>query len=302
MLVCKICKMLLALAFALGCGLLEATPVSKTVEIAPGVNMPRLNCGGTKGKPSNYTAFFTLGGRGVDTALEYGTPIQESLGEAIKSSGLARTDVFLTTKVPCCPQKQLRQVCAKYSGSIADDVAQDLRELEVDYVDLMLLHWPCDTVEETATQFMQLQGLVKSGRARAVGISNFNSTLIEALVNHPHMTVKPVVNQCGYSIGSHDAAERGGDDATREFCRANGIAFEAYSPLGGGKIDVLGNKEVQGIASAHGVSTAQVALRWIAQQGGLMVTSANNTEYLQEDLDIYGFQLTPDQMSTLSAI
>lgn len=291
-----------ALVTALCFGLLEAAPVTKTVEIAPGVSMPRLNCGGTTGKPSNYTAFFALGGRGVDTALVYGTSIQESVGAAIKSSGLARKDVFLTTKVPCCPQRQLRQVCAKYSGSIAADVAQDLQELEVDYVDLMLLHWPCDTVEETAAHYLQLQGLVAAGKTRAVGISNFNSTLVEALVNHPRVTAKPAVNQCGFSIGSHDAAERGGDDATREYCQANGIAFEAYSPLGGGKIDVLGNNEVQRIASAHNVSTAQVALRWIAQQDGLMATSANNREYLQEDLDIYGFQLTDTEMSTLSAI
>ena len=205
-------------------------------------------------------------------------------------------------QVPCCPQKAEHPVCAKYSGSIADDVAKDLKEIGVDYVDLMLLHWPCDTPEETAAQYAQLQGLLAAGTARAVGVSNFNASLIQGLVGHPAVTVKPVVNQCGFSVGSHDAAFRGGDDATRAWCQANGIAYEAYSPLGGGKIDVLGNQHVGAIAKAHGVGAAQVALRWIAQQGALMATSANNSAYLAEDLDIYGFELTDAEMSTLSAI
>ena len=204
--------------------------------------------------------------------------------------------------MPCCPQKQLHSVCTAYPGSTAANVAQDLKELGVDYVDLMLLHWPCDTIEETAAHYVQLQGLVTDGTARAVGVSNFNSTTIESLLRQPNVTVKPAVNQCGYSIANHNAPARGGDDATREYCEKTGIAYEAWSPLGGGKIDVLGNAKVDAIAKAHGVVPAQVALRWIAQQGALMATSANNPEYLKEDLDIYGFELTNVEMNSLSAI
>ena len=290
------------------CCLVDAalgTAVNKTVEIAPGVHMPTVNCGGVTSKPSNYSAFFEAGGRGVDTALTYGTATQESVGAAIKASGLARSAIFLTTKVPCCPQALVGAMCSGYTGSIADDVAQDLKELEVDYVDLMLLHWSCDTMDETVAQYKQLQGLVAAGKARAIGISNFNSTAIAALAAAPGVTVAPAVNQCGYSIANHDNKEPGlgRDDATREYCEQHGIAYEAYSPLGGlSDVDVLGNAQVKAIAAAHGVGSAQVALRWVAQQGGLVVTAAEDPEYLAEDLDIYGFELTDMEMKTLSAI
>ena len=294
-----------ALLLLLALGASRATPVAKTVEIAPGVNMPTVNCGGVTSKPSNYSAFFAAGGRGVDTALTYGTATQESVGAAIKASGLDRKDVFLTTKVPCCPQAMVGKMCTDYTGSIADDVAQDLKEIGVDYVDLMLLHWSCDTMEATIAQYKQLQGLVAAGKARAIGISNFNSSAIAALMSDAGVTVKPSVNQCGYSIGNHknDARDIGRDDATREYCLKQGIAYEAYSPLGGlSDIDVLGNPQVQSIAQSHGVSSAQVALRWIAQQGGLVVTAAEKAEYLEEDLDIFGFELSDAEMSTLAAI
>ena len=241
----------------------------------------------------------------MDTALTYGTATQESVGAAIKASGLDRKDVFLTTKVPCCPQAMVGKMCTDYTGSIADDVAQDLKEIGVDYVDLMLLHWSCDTMEQTISQYKQLQGLVAAGKARAIGISNFNATAIEALTSAPGVTVHPSVNQCGYSIGNHNNKRPaiGRDDATREYCQKHGIAYEAYSPLGGlSDVDVLGNAQVQSIAKGHGVSAAQVALRWVAQQGGLVVTAAENPEYLQEDLDIFSFELSDAEMSTLAAI
>ena len=170
----------------------------------------------------------------------------------------------------------------------------------------MLLHWSCDTMEQTVAQYTQLQGLVAAGKARAIGISNFNVTAIEALLAAPGVTVAPAVNQCGYSIANHDGTKRPGlgrDDATREYCLAHDIAYEAYSPLGGlSDVDVLGNAQVAAVAQAHGVSAAQVALRWIAQQGGLVVTAAEKAEYLAEDLDIFGFELTDAEMSTLAAI
>merc|ERR1712232_1028130 len=140
--------------------------------------------------------------------------------------------------------------------------------------------------------------------ARAIGISNFDVEAIETLIKSG-VTVKPSVNQCGYSIGNHDNKRPGlgRDDATREYCEKHGIAYEAYSPLGGlSGINILGNAEVKAIAEAHGVSPAQVALRWIAQQGGLVVTAAESTEYLKDDLDIFSFELTDVEMSSLAAI
>ena len=152
-------------------------------EIAPGVVMPTVNCGGVTSKPSNYSAFLKLGGVGLDTALTYGTATQTSVGAAIKASGLPREKLFITTKVPCCPQKVVGQMCGgSYTGSIAADVARDIKELGVGHVDLMLLHWGCDTMEQTIAAYKELEKIVmttendSSGVARAIGISNFNST------------------------------------------------------------------------------------------------------------------------------
>ena len=97
-------------AAAASCASAQHT-VQKTVEIAPGVFMPTVNCGGVESKPSNYSAFLALGGRGLDTALTYGAPTQESVGEAIAASGLPREQIFVTTKIPCCPQALVGKMC-----------------------------------------------------------------------------------------------------------------------------------------------------------------------------------------------
>jgi len=282
-----------------------------THEISPGVFMPTVNCGGVSSKPSNYSAFMDLGGRGLDTALTYGKIVQNNVGAAILKSGLDRKDIFVTTKIPCCPQQIVGSMCdAPYNGSVADDVQADLKQIGVEYVDLMLLHWGCQTMDETVKIYKQLEALVKKPAAggmpvaRAIGISNFDSAAVKTLLGSG-ITVKPAINQCGYSIGNHNntgGRNLGRDDATRKFCQSQGIAYEAYSPLGGlSKIDILGDADVKAIAGKHKVSAAQVALRWVVQQDALIVTAATNPEYLKEDLALFEFSLTDDEMELLSA-
>jgi diketogulonate reductase-like aldo/keto reductase len=284
---------------------------SKTHEIAPGVFMPYVNCGGVSSMPSNYSAFLELGGRGLDTALTYGVPTQTSVGEAVRASGLKREEIFVTTKIPCCPQAMVGSMCdAPYNGSVAEDVKADLKQLGLDYVDLMLLHWGCESMDETVKVYQQMESLVKptagGGRpvARAIGISNFNSTNVKALLGSG-ITVKPAINQCGFSIGNHnntDDRNLGRDDATLKYCQDQGIAYEAYSPLGGlSKIDILNDADVKAIAAKHSVSAAQVALRWIVQQDALFVTAASNPEYLKEDLQVFSFTLTDQEMALLGS-
>jgi len=282
-----------------------ALPSKTTREIAPGVNMPVVNCGGVESKPSNYSAFLALGGRGLDTALTYGPSVQRSVGAALKQSGIKRQDIFVTTKIPCCPQKIVAGMCdAPYNRSVADDVAADLEQLGLEYVDLMLLHWGCNTMEETISIYNQLEKLGLQGKFRALGISNFNSTNMQRLLDSG-LTMKPAINQCGYSIGNHNNTgmrDLGRDDETRLACQAAGITYQAYSPLGGlSGINVLGDKDVQAIATAHGVSPAQVALRWVIQQDSIFVTAASNPLYLSEDLDVFGFRLNDTEMGILSS-
>jgi diketogulonate reductase-like aldo/keto reductase len=237
---------------------LLAVASAQTHEIAPGVIMPTVNLGGVESKPSNYSAFLAMGGVGLDTALTYGVPTQTSVGAAIKASGLPRSKVFVTTKIPCCPQPIVGSMCANYSGSkVPAEIQADLDQLGVPEVDLMLLHWPCDTMEETVAAYKYMEDMVTQKKARAIGVSNFNASQLSDLMKQTN--VKPAINQCGFSIGIPDRSELGRDAATRKYCKDNSIFYEAYSPLGGlSKINVLGDKDVVAIAAKHGVSAAQV--------------------------------------------
>ena len=147
--------------------LVAATAASPTsTEIAPGVFMPFVNLGGVRSRPSNYTAWFEAGGIGVDTALTYGVAVQTATGKAVAAASLARSKIFVTTKVPCCPEGSLPQDCGKHNTTIAQDAAADLAQLGLDYVDLLLLHWPCDTIEQTIASYKALEPLVASGKVR----------------------------------------------------------------------------------------------------------------------------------------
>ena len=134
--------------------------------------------------------------------------------------------------------------------------------------------------------------MLSKGTARAIGVSNFNTSELQNILQHAN--VKPAVNQCQMSIGKHD-------DETIAFCQAHNITYSAWSPLGGlSGIDVLGDEDVKHIAKNHNVSPAQVALRWVAQKKCTLVTAGSKKSYLEEDLDIFSFVLSQDEMEVLS--
>ena len=117
------------------------------------------------------------------------------------------------------------------------------------------------------------------------------------------LRVPPAVNQCGFSIGGHSHSALGRDIATLRKCEELNITYSAYSPLGGlSGVNVLGNPTVLGIGKAHNKTSAQVALRWVTQQGVVAVTASNKSSYDKEDLDIYDFTLSDAEMTALSAI
>ena len=261
--------------------------------------MPMVNLGGVLTKPSNYSAWLSpaVGGTAVDTALSYGTKVQQQVGVALANSGLKRDRTFVTTKVPCCPDGAPSHMwfsCDDPDGKNTTlALERDLHELGLDAVDLMLVHWPCSTMEETIKTYRALEAFHAAGKARAIGVSNFNVSQLRQLL--AAATVPPAVNQCEFSIGNHD------DDAL-DFCKAHNITYEAYSPLGGlSHVDVLGDADVQAIARRHNKSAAQVALRWVVQQGVPFVTAAMNPTFMVEDLDLFDFELGGDEMDTLAA-
>jgi len=205
--------------------------IGPTKEIAPGVLMPRLSLGhpddGSHTTANGTKAALLLwlspqvGGAGIDTAALYQN--QKQVGDAIRESGRARSSVFVTTKVPGAIGRQEALANLQY----------DLSQLGLAQVDLALIHGPCAKMEHgsctpaTDEQLQQtwlgLEDARKQGLARAIGVSNFAISDLNALLALNR--TKPAINQCHMSVGDHD-------DATREFCQDEGIAYEAYSPLG----------------------------------------------------------------------
>ena len=272
------------------------------VSIAPGVEMPLLNFGFQK----DHAAAIKLGVRGLDTALTYGDAQQQEVGKAVRESGVARSELFVTSKIPCCPSPFTSRLCATTSPNATANVLHDLEMLGLSYVDLMLVHWPCGSFAESVATYKAIEPLVMSGQARAIGISNFNASAIEALL--PLIHVKPAVNQCGFSISGHDESTSlwGRDDDTQRACVKHGITYSAYSPLGGvakhGTGHVLKDPTVNAVAKAHNRSAAQVALRWVTQKGVVAVTSSNEIAHVESDLQTFDFTLTSSEMSELAKV
>ena len=291
------CATLVALA--------SATP-APTVQIAPGVRMPQINLG-----LCNHTVWLANGGRGVDTALVYGDKAQHETGQAIRDSGVPRSELFVTTKVPCCPANKwlkaaggVPAMCLVLGHNTTAQIIHDLDTLGLQYVDLMLLHWPCDTFEETLATYQAMERMIAAGTAKAIGISNFNASMVDRIA--AAATIPPAVNQCGFSIAGHTNGTWGRDDATVAMCKKHGITYEAYSPLGGwakgGTGRILNDPTVNAIGKRHNKSSAQIALRWIVQQDIVVVTASNKKEYDVENLDIFEWEMTEDEMAKLAAL
>jgi len=250
--------------------------------IAPDVNMPVISIGDggqEKGEAETITtAWLSQGGRGIDTALMYGN--QQTVGKVIADSGLKREDLFVTTKIPGC--------------SDADaNVKKDLEQLGLDYIDLMLIHFP--NGHDCSDAWATLEKYHEQGVLKAIGVSNFKRSHFDSLKKT--MKVTPHVNQIQLNVLLHD------DDqiaATLEL----GTLVEAYSPLGraGQSGDIPGNPTIQTIAAAHNVSTYQVAIKWILQSGHILTFQSTSAAHQASDADVFNFELTDSEMAELNAL
>merc|ERR1712107_181980 len=216
------------------------------------------------------------GFRGIDTALIYND--QKDIAKAIKESGIPREDLFITSKIPGC-------------AAAAASVDSDLKQLDTDYIDLMLIHSPIGL--SCPNTWKVLEGLVAQGKLKSIGVSNFNVKQLQKIMDKA--TIPIAVNQIEYNVFKHD-------EEIIAFCDANNITVEAYSPLSGqrGAQSVFKDETVKGIAAAHNVSAAQVALRWIVQRGHTLAVLSSSPEHQANDADLWSFQLTDDEMGTLT--
>ena len=212
------------------------------IALNTGQLMPLINCGGTSPSVkagdhfSNYTEWLRQGGRGIDTALTYTDDINKQIRSAIKAlPGIPRSELFITSKVPCCPGQRWCNM-SEYNGTIAHDMQKNNELLGLPLTDLTLLHHPCDTVAHTIERWLDLEAALAAGLTKAIGVSNFNADLLAQLAADKRTTITPAVNQCNHAIGNHNESHNpkfGGDDKTVNYCKAHGISYSAYSPMEG---------------------------------------------------------------------
>ncbi|MEU1131870.1 aldo/keto reductase [Streptomyces sp. NPDC005900] len=227
------------------------------------------------------TTALEAGYRSIDTAAIYGN--EEGTGKAIAASGVPREELFVTTKLWNSDQ-----------GHDATLRAFDtsLEKLGLDHVDLYLIHWPMpskDTYVDTYKAFEKIQA---DGRAKSIGVSNFLPEHLEQLISET--SVVPAVNQ----IELHPHLQQ---RASREFHAEQGIATEAWSPLGQGK-GLLDVPAIVAIARKHGRTPAQIVLRWHIQLGNVVIPKSVTPSRIKENIDVFDFELDPEDMAAISAL
>jgi diketogulonate reductase-like aldo/keto reductase len=224
-------------------------------------------------------AALKAGYRHIDTARKYGT--ERQVGEAIRASGVPRGDIFLTTKVS---HENLRE------ADFARSVDESLKALNVDTIDLLMIHWPNPDIPVPEA----VKGLAKAKRqgiARHIGVANFNIALLDQALQH---CAEPIVAlQAEY----HPYLDQ---SKLLAACRARGLAFVAYCPLGRGRL--FGDKVLGEIAGRRGRTVAQVALRWLMQQNVAAIPRSSNPGRIAANLDVFDFELSEDEMQRIAAL
>jgi diketogulonate reductase-like aldo/keto reductase len=251
-----------------------------TVRLRGGVAMPVLGFGtwqaqGRRGYEAVRYAL-ELGYRHIDTATMYRN--EDEVGRAVRDSGVPREEVFITTKLP--PGR---------AGRERQTIAESLRELAMDHVDLWLVHWPPGDRARPET-WQQLLAIRDDGLAHAVGVSNYSIRLIDELTEATGEA--PAVNQIPWSPAQHDARVLAAH-------RERGVVVEGYSPFKGSD---LRHPVLREIAAGHGVTPAQVVLRWHIQHEIVVIPKSVTKERIAENLNVFGFALSEAEMARIDAL
>ncbi|MFJ9209724.1 oxidoreductase [Streptomyces sp. L-9-10] len=256
-----------------------------TLTLNNGIEMPQLGFGVWQVPDDEATravgTALEAGYRSIDTAAIYGN--EEGTGKAIATSGIAREDLFVTTKLWNSEQG--------YDTTLrAFDVS--LEKLGLEYLDLYLIHWPRPAVDAYVDTYRAFEKLLSDGRVKAIGVSNFLPEHLERLLGET--SVVPAVNQ----IELHPQLQQGASRAVHE---KHSIVTEAWSPLGQGK-GLLDVPTVVAIAHKHDRTPAQVVLRWHIQLGNVVIPKSVTPSRIQENIDVFGFELDADDLAAFAAL
>jgi 2,5-diketo-D-gluconate reductase A len=256
-----------------------------TLRLNDGHTMPQIGLGTAslnddKVAPVIVTAI-EAGYRHIDTAYRYGN--QRGVGKGIRDSGIHREEVFVTTKLDGEFQGNERAIAG---------LDECLRQLSLDYVDLLLIHWPLPQRDEYISTWKTFEKLVEAGKVRSIGVSNFKPVHLDRLL--AEATIRPVVNQIQLNPRITRPEQRAYD-------RAHDIVTVAWSPLGQGS-DLLNEQTLATIAATYGKTPAQVVLRWDIDLGVVAIPRSSNPERLTQNIDIFDFTLTADEIAAISAL
>jgi len=254
------------------------------IPLNDGTSIPQLGFGVCLIDPAETERIVSValeaGYRHIDTAAIYGN--EEGVGRAIAASGIPRDEIYVTTKL-----------WNDRHGDADAALAESLDRLGLDHVDLYLIHWPCPAQDRYVEAWRSLTGLREQGLTTSIGVSNFLPAHLERLAMATPVT--PAVNQ----IELHPFFQPWKDIDT---ARAHGTKVQAWAPLGQGKNGLLSQPELVDAAVAHGVSPAQVVLRWHLQNGIIVFPKSQTPARIRENIDILGFELTDAEMSAITSL
>lgn len=261
--------------------------LTDSYELSNGVKIPCVGFGTWQAENGEIAynavmAALKAGYRHIDTAAIYRN--EESVGQAIKDSGIKREDIFVTTK--------LWNKCRSYELCYSA-FERSINKLGLDYVDLYLIHWPASPAEYDDYNDINLDAwkamseIYKSGKIKAIGVSNFLPHHLEALMA---CEIKPMVNQIEFHPGYMQKE-------TVEYCKNNGIIVEAWSPLGSGR--VLSDERLKKIAEKYGKSVADICIRWCLQHGVLPLPKSVTESRIIENTKVFDFELSAEDMQAI---
>jgi 2,5-diketo-D-gluconate reductase A len=257
-----------------------------TIALNDGTTIPQLGFGVFQVDPDETERIVSdaleIGYRHIDTAAIYGN--EAGVGRAIAASGIPRDELFVTTKLWNSDQG---------TQSAFDAIDLSLEKLGLESVNLYLIHWPAPKRDLYLESWLALEQIKERGQATSIGVSNFHVPHLERIIAGSDTV--PVVDQ----IELHPAFTQ---TALRTFARGNDIQIEAWGPLGQGKYDLFGMGAIASAAEAHGVSPAQVVIRWHLQSGLIVFPKSNSRERMAQNFDVFGFELTDAEITAIDAL